>query len=256
MIQPSLAAFVRNANIGDSQETDLEELSSTWFDGKAFFLLRSSNLGFAGLATSVAIVETEPSRVEDRRLVIARYGKEVYARRALRPLETSMVALAAETPDPRKSPPTLLVHENEVVLHRVVGMLFNAKVTAPTSKSEAVQIDGAGGLAYVRSAYKVKEDSAIPLALPGQIALGGEQINLDKLDDHLDAYVALHLDDGSSIFKRVGEKLPSSLDHLRRFETIGGLGVADILSIGKFQPGFRAVEKAVLVLGILYHLSP
>jgi hypothetical protein len=256
LIQPNLAAFVRGANVGDSQETDLEELSSTWFDGKAFFLLRSSNFGFAGPAASVAIVETEASRVEDRRLVIARHGKEVYARRALRPADTPMLALASETPDPRKSPPTLLLHENEVALHRVVGMLFNAKVTAPASKSEAVQVDGTGGLAYVKSAYKIKEDSAIPLALPGQIALGGEQISLDKLGDHLDAYVALHLDDGSSIFKRVGEKLPSPLDHLRRFETIGGLGVADILSVGKPQPGFRAVEKAVLVLGILYHLSP
>lgn len=256
LIQPSLAAFVRGANVGDSQETDLEELSSTWFDGKAFFLLRSSNLGFAGPATSVAIVETDPSRVEDRRLVIARHGKETYARRALRPADTPMLALAAETPDPRRSPPTLLLHENEVALHRIVGMLFNAKVTPPASKSEAVQVDGTGSLAYVKSAYKIKEDSAIPLALPGQIALGGEQINLDKLGDHLDAYVALHLDDGSSIFKRIGEKLPPPLDRLRSFETIGGLGIADILSVGKPQPGFGAVEKAVLVLGILYHLSP
>lgn len=254
LIQPSLAAFVRGANVGDSQETDLEELSSSWFDGKAFFLLRSSNLGFAGPATSIAIVEAEPSRVEDRRLVIARHGKETYARRALCPADTPMLALAAETPDPRKSPPTLLLREDEVALHRVVGMLLNPNVMSPASKSEAVQVDGKGCLANVQNAYKIKEDSAIPLALPGQIALGGEQINLDEFDKHSDAYVALHLDDGSSIFKRVGEKLPPPLSHLRRFETIGGLGVADILSVGQPHQGFRAVEKVVLVLGILYHL--
>lgn len=165
-----------------------------------------------------------------------------------------MLALAAETPDPRKSPPTFLLREDEVALHRVVGMLLNPNVTSPASKSEAVQVDGKGCLANVKSAYKIKEDSAIPLALPGQIALGGEQIKLDEFDKHSDAYVALHLDDGSSIFKRVGEKLPASLSHLRRFETIGGLGVADILSVGQPHQGFRAVEKAVLVLGILYHL--
>lgn len=254
LIQPSLAAFVRGANVGDSQETDFEELSSSWFDGKAFFLLRSSNLGFAGPATSVAIVEAELSRAEDRRLVIARHGKETYARRALCPTDTSMLALAAETPDPRKSPPTLLLREDEVALHRIVGMLLNPNVTSPASKSEVVQVDGSGCLANVRSAYKIKEDSAIPLALPGQIALGGEQIKLHELDKYSDAYVALHLDDGSSIFKRVGEKLPAPLSHLRRFETIGGLGVADILSVGQPHQGFRAIEKAVLVLGILYHL--
>ncbi|SPT37637.1 recombination protein F [Achromobacter denitrificans] len=254
LIRSSLAAFVRGANVGDSQETDFEELSSSWFDGKAFFLLRSSNLGFAGPATSVAIVEAELSRVEDRRLVIVRHGKETYARRALCPVDTPMLALAAETPDPRKSPPTLLLREDEVALHRIVGMLLNPNVTSPASKSEAVQVDGSGCLANVKSAYKIKEDSAIPLALPGQIALGGEQIKLHELDKHFDAYVALHLDDGSSIFKRVGEKLPAPLSHLRRFETIGGLGVADILSVGQPHQGFRAIEKAVLVLGILYHL--
>jgi hypothetical protein len=253
LIQPSLAAFVRGASVGGSQETDLDELSSSWFDRKAFFLLRSSNMGFAGPATSVAIVEAEPSRVEDRRLVIARHGKETFARRALCPTDTSMVALAAETPDPRKSPPTVLLREDEVALHRVVGMLLNPNVTSPAAKSEAVQIDGNSCMANVKSAYKIKEDSAIPLALPGQIALGGEQIKLDEFDKHSDAYVALHLDDGSSIFKRVGEKLPAPLSHLRRFETIGGLGVADILSVGQPHQGFRAVEKAVLVLGILYH---
>lgn len=253
-IQPSLAAFVRDASVGESQETEFEELSSEWFQNKAFFLLRSSNLGFAGPAYSVAIVEAEASHIEDRRLVIARRGKEIYARRVLRPSDSEMVALAAETPDPRKSPQTLLVHENDVALHRVVGMFFGSSVQAPASKGEAVQVDDTGTLLKVRSAYKIKEESAIPLALPGQIALGGQPITFEEFDAHIDSYVALHLDDGSSIFKRVGEKLPAPLSHLRRFETIGGLGVADILTIGQKQMGFRMIVKAVHVLGVLYDL--
>lgn len=252
-IQPSLAAFVRDAAVGDTQETEFEEISSDWFHDKAFFLLRSSNLGFAGPALSVAIVEAEPSQIEDRRLVIARRGKEVFSRRLLRPLDKDLVALAAETPDPRRSPQTLVLHENDVSLHRVVGMLFETHGAVPTSKEEAVQIDGAGLLPKVRSAYKIKEESAVPLALPGQIALGGQQIEMTGFDAYIERYVALHLDDGQSIFKRVGDKLPEPLSHLRRFESIGGLGVADILAVGQPQAGFRMVVKAVQVLGVLYH---
>ncbi|WP_341916534.1 AAA family ATPase [Polaromonas sp. YR568] len=251
-ILPNLAAFVRGGTVGESQETDLEKINSTWFEDKSFFLLRTSNFGFAGRATSVAIVETEPSAVEDRRLVIARRANDVYARRLLRPSDSHFLALAAETPDPRRSPQTLLFQENEIATHRVVGMLFGDAISVPASKSEAVQIDGAGLLQQVLIAYRIREDSAIPLALPDQIALGNARIALNDFDQHLDAYVALHLSDGTSIFKRVGEKLPAPLSHLRRFETIGGLGVADVLAIGQPQAGFKMVEHAVLVLGVLY----
>lgn len=251
-IQPNLAAFVRGAPVGDSQETELEKISSEWFADKALFLLRSGNFGFAGPAQSVAIVEAVPSRVQDRRLVIARRGKDVFARRVLRPTDSPVLALAAETPDPRRSPPTLMVDESDVALHQVTGMLFGEVAGSPISTQEAVLVDAAELLRKVRTAYRIKEDSAIPLALPGQVALGGRLVAANDLDQHVDAYVALHLSDGSSIFKRVGEKLPSPLTHLRRFETIGGLGVADIIAVGLEQPGFRTVEQIVLIVGVLY----
>ena len=63
----------------------------------------------------------------------------------------------------------------------------------------------------------------------------------------------LALDDGSSIFKRVGAALPSELSHLRQFESIGGLGSSQILSVGKPHPGFRSVTSARLIVGVLYH---
>jgi hypothetical protein len=252
-IQPSLVAFVRDAAVGDTQETEFEEITSDWFQNKAFFLLRAGNFGFAGPASSVAIAEIEPSQTEDKNLVVARQGKKVFARRLLRSEDKDLVALAAETPDPRRSPPTLVLHENDVYLHRVVGMLFEMPDTAPESKTEAVQINEAGLLRKIRSAYRIKEDSAVPLVLPGQIALGGQQIEMTDFDAYIERYVALHLDDGQSIFKRVGNKLPEPLSHLRRFESIGGLGVAEILAVGRPQVGFRTVIKAVQILGVLYN---
>lgn len=251
-VMASLKAFVRDASYGDSQETELEEITSDWFKSKAFFYVRSNTLGFAGPQGSVAIVDVDAAAPGDRQLVIARAGKETYARRLLRPHKSEFVALAAETPDPRKSPPTQLLREQEVSLHPVVGMFFGGLANVPTSKAEAVQVLEAPQLLKVRTAYRIKEESAIPLALPGQVALGGVAISLDELDAHIDEYVALHLDDGTNLFKRVGERLPSPLQNLRQFETIGGLGVADVLAIGGEHKGFKSVVRAVSIIGVLY----
>jgi hypothetical protein len=131
-------------------------------------------------------------------------------------------------------------------------MLFGGLVTVPTSKAEAVQVTEVPQIERVRTAYRIKEESAVPLALPGQIALGGAIIPLDELDAHVDEYVALHVDDGTNLFKRVGRRLPEPLQHLRQFESIGGLGVADVLAIGGEYKGVRTVVHAVSIIGVLY----
>jgi hypothetical protein len=252
-IHPNLAAFVLGSQGGESQEIELEFLSSSWFENKAFYFLRTLNFGFASTVQSMAIVEAVPSKVEDRNSVIARRQDAVYARRLLRPANSDFLALASETPDPRHSRETLLVRGSEVALHRVVGMLFHAYVNIGKANGEAVQVDGVSYLKKITSAFRVKEQSAVPLALPDQIALGGQSLKAEDFDQHLEAYVALDLNDGRSIFKRVGPKLPPPFSHLRQFETIGGLGVADILAVGKSEVGFKFVERAVLILGVLYH---
>lgn len=93
----------------------------------------------------------------------------------------------------------------------------------------------------------------MPLALDGQIALGGPRLTPADYQDHVEKYAALRLDDGTTIFKRIGASLRSPLSHVRQFEPIGGLGVADVLAVGKPEQGFQQVESAVLVLGVLYH---
>jgi hypothetical protein len=133
-----------------------------------------------------------------------------------------------------------------------MGMFFGGLDSAPTSKAEAVQVPEAPHIRKVRSAYRIKEESAIPLALPGQVALGGAAIPMEEFDAHIDEYVALHLDDGTNLLKRVGERLPAPLQHLRQFETIGGLGVADVLAIGTKHEGLKTVVHAVSVIGVLY----
>jgi hypothetical protein len=252
-IQPNLAAFVRGGAYGESQETDLETLSSDWFQDKAAFFLRRMNFGFASTVGGVAIVEAAASDAADRSLVIARRGKFTFARRLNRASSSSDVTLATETFDPRAGRNTLTFNAAEVALHKVVGMLFHTNLKAPQEAAgEAQQVELGTLLKRIKSAYRVKEQSAVPLALEGQIALGGESLDLAALDSVDDHYVAVHLSDGTTLFKRVGKALPGELSHLRQFETIGGLGNSDVLAVGKDHPGVATVVHAVLILGVLY----
>lgn len=175
------------------------------------------------------------------------------ARRLLRPVDSDYIALASETPDPRHSRETLQFHQREVALHKVVGMFFHVGSLGGKGKDEAVQIDGKVLIERIKSAFQVQEQSAIPLALEGQIALGGPRLTLGDYEPNLDKYAALSLSDGTTLFKRIGSSLGGALSHVRQFEAIGGLGSPDVLVVGKPEPGFQAVESAVLIVGVLYH---
>ncbi len=253
LVHPDLAAFTRGAAVGETQDIATEVLDGHWFDEKSLFYLRCDNLAFAAPRGAIVVVEAAPSAVQDRRLVIAYKDSNVFARRLLRSTNSGLVALAAETADPRNSPQTLLLAESEVALHQVVGVLFDDRSPPPQAKTEAAAINGTRVLEHIETAYRVRGDSAVPLALSGQIVLGGPCIPLDQFGQYLGSLVALSLDDGSSIFKRVGASLPTPLAHLRHFESIGGLGASEILSLGVRQSGLGNIVGARSIVGVLYH---
>jgi hypothetical protein len=179
---------------------------------------------------------------------------EVLARRLLRPQgDTFALALAAQTPDPRKSPPTRMLDPSETQIHRVLGVLFD-DLPPPGGKQEAIQIADAPSLRKIVTSYQVRDDSALPLALPGQIVLGGTTISPADLSAYEGKFVALTLTDGSSIFKRVGPTL-AGLKSLRQFESIGGLGASEVIVTEAVEGQFsdlRVMEFARLVLGVIY----
>jgi hypothetical protein len=216
--------------------------------------LRRHNFGFAAPQGSLAIVEALPGPVFDRRLVIARHGEAVFARRLLRSKGSDLIGLTPETPDPRtRSPATIFLPESEVALHQVMGVIFDHGITVGPGRDEAVLVEVARVFAGVEIAFRVVDDSAVPLALPKQILLGGPPIALAELGRHEGALVALALDNGSSIFKRIGSPLPGHLTHLRLFESIGGLGSSQVLSIGKSQDGVPAVQHVRRIIGVVYN---
>jgi AAA domain len=253
LVCPDLAAFTQHPPSGETQES-AERLNPHLLDNTVTYYLRRPNFGFAAPAGSLAIVEALPGPAADRRLVIARQGRNTYARRLVRGADSATIGLTAEVPDPRtKTPKTILLSETEVAIHQVVGIIFDHQMAASQGQDEAVLIDASDVFKRVEIAFRVIDDSAVPLALEKQVVLGGGRIELDELGQHRDALVALTLDDGSSIFKRVGAAFPSELSHLRQFESIGGLGSSQVLSIGKPHKGFPTVTNARTIISVLYH---
>lgn len=253
LVCPDLAAFTQYAPVGQSQQLP-ESLDPHLLDSTVAFFLRRDNFGFAAPAGALALAEAAPGPAADRRLVIARHGSLVYARRLVRGSNASVIGLTAEIPDPRtRTPKTVFLSEEVVAIHHVVGIIFDHDITAGKGQDEAIQVDAGDVLKRIEIAFRVIDDSAVPLALEKQVVLGGAKIELAELGRNKDSLVALGLDDGSSIFKRVGAALPGELSHLRQFESIGGLGSSQVLSVGKAHKGLRTVTSARVIIGVLYH---
>ena len=209
-------------------------------------------MGFAIPSGSVAIVDVEPYPGRDQNLVIARHGGQVFARRLIRSPNSIGVSLAAQLPDPRTPRPSLTFDESKLRLHRIIGSIFT-DMPPPAGGNEAGQVSEVPELSQVAIAYCVREESAIPLALPGQIILGGAEIDATQLDLWEGHLVAVTLADGSSLFKRVGGRLAGGLAHLRQFESIGGLGSSIVVT----TEGMEGADTPVMisarrVIGVLY----
>jgi AAA domain len=253
LVCPDLAAFTQQGPTGESQDSP-ECLDPGLFDSAVAYYLRRPNFGFAAPLGSIAIVEAIPGPAADRRLVIARHGNAVYARRILRSANSGMIGLTADIPDPRKrTPKTVFLPETEFAIHQVFGIIFDHTIEVAHGQDEAELVDVSEVLNRIKIAFRVVGESAVPLALDKQVVLGGSPIELQELGRHEDALVALTLDDGSSIFKRVGAALPGELSYLRQFESIGGLGSSQVLCVGKTHQNIRSVTNARAIVGVLYH---
>lgn len=252
-ICPDIAAFVGQLPDGGSQDVSGDQLDGRWFEGKALYYVRGDTLGFAIPSGAVAIVDSEPYPGRDQNLVIARNRDQVLARRLVTSRGAIGVSLSAQMPDPRTRRPTLTFDESRLRLYRIVGAVFT-DMPPPTGGGEATLVDAVPELAQVTVAYRVKEESAIPLALPGQVILGGAKLTATDLDAWEGRLAAVTLEDGTSIFKRVGARLPGKLGYLRQFETIGGLGTSVVIATeivaGRYPVPVMASARRVV--GVLY----
>lgn len=252
-IHPDLAAFTASSGHDVTQDIATDVLSGEWFADKSLFHIKSENFGFAIPSGRIAIVESVPYGGQDHHLVIAKDKGNILARRLLRPPGSVEITLSAEAPDPRNAKPTLIFLPGSVTLHKVVGMLVE-QTPPPVGKGEAGELASAQSLDRIVTAYRVREDSAIPLALPGQVVLGGEDIPADRIGLMEGQSVALTLASGAGVFKRVGSALPPPFSHLRQFESIGGLGDSLIVSMVQDDGhgNMPVFFNARVVLGVIY----
>lgn len=252
-IHPDLAAFTGHSVPDASQDTASDLLTEGWFANKSLFYIRVDNLGFALPTGCIAIVESAAYEGRDHNMVIARLPGNTLARRLFRAAKGDQLSLAAESPDPRGSRPTLVVDANAVAVHRIVGMLTE-RPASPIGKGEATELPGAASLSHIRTAYRVREDSGVPLALPGQIVLGGEQVLPNELARFEGSLVALTLTNGAGLFKRVGSAVPGTAGRLWQFESIGGLGSSLVVSLSEedAKDGVPILASARRIVGVLY----
>jgi recombinational DNA repair ATPase RecF len=252
LIHPDLAAFTASSGHDVTQDIATDVLSGEWFADKSLFHIKTENFGFAIPSGRIAIVESVPYGGQDHHLVIANDKGNMLARRLLRPPGSADFTLAAEAPDPRSAKPTLMFAPGGATLYKVVGMLVE-QTLPPPGKGEAVELASAHSLDRIVTAYRVREDSAIPLALPGQVVLGGDDIPANRIGTMEGQLVALTLADGAGVFKRVGPALASPLSSLRQFESIGGLGDSLIVCMAADgHPDLPTFASARVVLGVLY----
>lgn len=217
-----LAAFTRATPPGEVEETD-DCFSTPALDRHAAYVVQTNNFGFAAPMWSVAIVDLSDEEVDDHRLVIALHGDRVYARRLLRNPDTpGFVVLASEAENPSRRTPTLVLPAAEVRLLKVVGILFESQPRRRGGGDEAVLATNANTLGKVEIAFRVRGDSALPMALPGQLVLGGRCLTPEELSATENQPVAISTSAGD-VFKRVG-KVVMGAKNVRQFESIGGRG--------------------------------
>ncbi|QWK81534.1 AAA family ATPase [Ochrobactrum sp. BTU1] len=250
---PDIAAFAGKLSDAGSQDVAEEQLIGEWFDSKSLYFIRGETLGFAIPSGSVAIVESEPYPGRDQNLVIARPKGQILARRLIRATGSTGLSLAAQMPDPRQSRKSLIFDDSKVKLHRIVGAIFST-MPPPKGGDEATEIADVPELSRITIAYRVKEESAVPLALPGQIVLGGDELNASDLDAWEGHLVAVSLNTGVNVFKRIGARLTGRFRHLRQFETIGGLGSSVLIATEQLDdtPDVPVMMSARKVIGVLY----
>jgi tetratricopeptide (TPR) repeat protein len=251
-----LAAFTTDTSATEVAEAE-ERFSGGYFENRALYLINTHNFGFAATPNSRAIVDLRDRPIVDRMLVIAIHRDKVYARRLFRDdSKPKVVVLSSEAENPLKRPPSVLLPTEEVRLLNVVGILFDDRPRFPRSSEEAELLNHFDIAENIQIVFRVRGDSAIPLALPGQIILGGSLVMTSQLDELEGSPVAIATSEGSA-FKKIGKPIPGA-QHVRQFGSIGGLGESMLVRTENLEDSFSdlpLLHSIRRVLGVLYETN-
>ncbi len=162
--------------------------------------------------------------------------------------------LVSETSDPTQREPAVYCNAADTTVSRVVGMFLDRNAWIPRPKQEAIEDREFDLENLVEIAFRIRGDSAVPLALDGQTVLGSRELRSADLASHEDELVALSTSAGN-YFKRVGNTLPGA-PHVRLFESIGGQGDSKCLRTEELEDDpysdLPLVTAFRQIVGVLY----
>ena len=142
----------------------------------------------------------------------------------------------------------------EVTLLEIVGVIFDDNPFWEGRDGEATLIEDYE-LPYTPTiAFTIRGDSALPLALPGQLVLGAEMLCNNELDNHEGVLAAIAFS-GQEAFKKIGRSLPGQ-PRLRLFGSIGGLGESILVRTEEVDSDpfskLPFLETVYRIAGIIY----
>jgi len=186
--------------------------------------------------------------------VIALHKDKIYARRFLRhESNPEVVALSSESANPMRRTPSLLLPTVEVQLLQIIGILFDERPYWPR-EGEAVLLETYVLPKQITTAFRVRAESALPLALPGQKVLGADCLLPTQLEENQGGLVAVAFS-GREAFKRIGQAVPGQ-PRLRFLESIGGLGDSILIRTEEIDndpfEDVPVLETAYRIVGVLY----
>ncbi|MCP4249327.1 MAG: hypothetical protein GY778_19975 [bacterium] len=252
-----LAAFT--SHTGPSELLESEEFFSIRSLGSfAVFVIKTRNLGFSGPAGCRVLVKMGDSPPQEPSLVVALHQDRTYVGRLHRDdSRAGFVIISSEAENPRNRPASLFLPTAEVRLLEIVGVLFDFTLDYSRIPGDAVPARDCSLLDRIELAFRVDGESALPLAIEGQMILGGAPLPSTQLADREDSIIAIATSDGCAL-KRIGKLVPGA-PHVRMFESVGGLGESVLIRTEDIEQddlgNLPLLHSAREVLGVLYELG-
>ena len=252
----NLAAFTSQTGPSELIQSD-EAFSTASLDSYAIYVIKTHNLGFAGPAGCRVLVRVSDEPPLDNSLVVALQQDRTFAGRLHRDdAKPEFVVIGSEAENPLKRPPSLFLPANEVRLLQIAGVLFDFRPDYSRSLEQAVLDSDCRSLERIELVFRVDRESALPLAIEGQMILGGAQLLPAQLGDVEGSIVAIATSEGCAL-KRIGKLIPGA-PQVRQFESVGGLGESMLVRTEDLEDNFGGLpllHSARDVLGVLYELS-